>query len=359
MELELLEERDALLELVNRVRQTFVEDEGSVLDSIGSYQREFEAYSQLHPAISDFASACAEVEVLLDDRLRGLDTIEDDVGGDPGRLGGLRDRYDLLVRLEERYHRSSDELLDHLEEAREELSLLVGSDAALPALREELDERVEDLEERAGLLNRQREGAVEALSLSVASELVDLGMERARFEAKLDRIPVTESLGGFDERGSDRVEFLFSANPGESLRPLREVASGGELSRVMLALKRVLADSDGIATLVFDEVDSGIGGRLGATIGIKLQEIARTHQILCATHLPQVAALGMGHHQVLKEVIEGRTVTRIDLLSREKREQEIAEMLRGDERTERSLDEAREMLSRGEERLGQFEGDLA
>jgi len=128
---------------------------------------------------------------------------------------------------------------------------------------------------------------------------------------------------------------------------------------VMLALKRVLADSDGIATLVFDEVDSGIGGRLGATIGIKLQEIARTHQILCATHLPQVAALGMGHHQVLKEVIEGRTVTRIDLLSREKREQEIAEMLRGDERTERSLDEAREMLSRGEERLGQFEGDLA
>lgn len=357
-ELVLLEERDSLLELVQGVRQAFVEDDEGVLDRIGKFQRQSEAYSHLHPAIEEFCTALGEVSETIDERLRGLQVVEDDAGGDPGRLVELRDRFDLLVRLEERYHRDADELLQHLQDSRDELEQMAGSDAEVPELQEELDERLQDLQERSVSLHRQRLDAVDGLSRTVAAELADLGMDQAHFEAIVATIPESDSWKGFDERGSDRVEFSFSANPGEAPRPLREVASGGELSRVMLALKRVLADRDGIATLVFDEVDSGVGGRLGATIGLKLQEIAAAHQVLCATHLPQVAALGAGHHRVVKEVTGGRTVTSISLLSEEERTEEIAEMLRGDDRTERSLDEAKEMLTRGEERLHQLDGDF-
>ena len=275
--------------------------------------------------------------------MRALRSVEEDLRRDPARLEALRGRMDRLVHLEERFQRRGDELLVYLEDVRAELQELEGDAERFPRMEEELDQLRADLEERARSLSRRRRQVASRLGRLVTGELGALGMDRATFEVVLS--PLGDAgWHGLGEYGADQAQFVFGPNPGEPPRPLADIASGGELSRVMLSLKRVLADSDGVPTLVFDEIDAGVGGRLGMELGRKLREIASRHQVLCVTHLPQVASFACGHFHVTKRVQRKRTSTVVETLKGERRVQEIATMIRGEGHSETSVAEAREMM---------------
>ncbi|MCI0652819.1 MAG: DNA repair protein RecN, partial [Planctomycetes bacterium] len=249
------------------------------------------------------------------------------------------------MQLEERYRRRGDELIDYLEEARGELRDAAAGADLLPALEEELRRGLADLGARAGALRAKRRAAASKLERAVAPDLADLALANACLEARLAPLEPDEGWHGFDDAGADRLEIYFGPNPGEPARPLRDTASGGELSRVMLSLKRALARAEGVPILVFDEIDAGVGGRLGAELGRKMREIGATHQVLCVTHLPQIASFAERHFRVAKSSAKGRTRTTIEPVDGERRVDEIAAMIRGKERTRTSLTEAREMLA--------------
>lgn len=346
-DLELLEERDRILQLVSGARAELQEDEGSLLDRLGHWIREFDALGDLSESLTEFSASCETARAALEDSVRALTQVESDTDQDPAHLETLRARYELLVQLEERYHRRGDELPKYLEKCRQELDDLVEEDEDRPALEVELRTRLDDLGQRARVLGKKRRTAARKLSKAVTGELKDLQMPDATFEVSVARLGSDDAWHGFDDAGGDQVEFMFGPNPGEDARPLRSTASGGELSRVMLSLKKALADTDDVPVLVFDEIDTGVGGRLGSQLGRKLQEIGATHQVLCVTHLPQIASFGRKHFRVRKEVLDGRTQTILEFLEDSKRPEEIAAMMRGEGRTEASLAEARHMLEEG------------
>lgn len=343
-ELELLEERDSVLASIESVRQRYLEQENSILDQLGATERELRGLSSLHPGISNLVDGCSTASVLLGDALRGLSEVESDLDLDPEILEKKRKRFDQLVTLEQRYQREEVDLIEYLVECRQELSVLGGAEDELPRWKEDLQERISQLSEGVQRLQQSRLEIVQKLATVTAQELKDLGLVKARLEGSLLPLDTGTAWNGMDEKGGDRFALLFSANPGESLRSIGEVASGGELSRLMLALQRTLAGAAGTATLIFDEIDSGVGGRMGAVIGEKLRQIGSDHQVLCVTHLPQVACHGARHHRVIKETEGELTRTRLVEISGEDRVKELAMMLRGDRATERSLEEAREML---------------
>jgi len=348
-ELELLEGRDQLLATIDSVRQRFEEQEGSILDQIGETGRELQGMTALHPGIEAMVESCTESAILLSDALRGLLDVESRLDLDPKVLDEKRNRLDQLVTLEQRYHRSGDDLIDYREECRSELLELGGADEELPQLQEGLRRCISQLKDGAQRLHVARTGVVEEFVQHALVELADLGLEKARLEGRLQPLPSGTGWNGMDESGEDRFEILFSANPGEELKSIAEVASGGEVSRLMLALQRVLAGSAGTGTLVFDEIDAGVGGRLGAVIGDKLQQIGQQHQVLCVTHLPQVACHGSRHHRVVKESHGQVTTTHVEEVTGDSRIEELATMLRGDRATERSMAEAREMLEEAQQ----------
>jgi DNA repair protein RecN (Recombination protein N) len=195
---------------------------------------------------------------------------------------------------------------------------------------------------QASKLSGKRKRVARKLASNIKKEIGELGMEKGKFEVRLTRRPDEELASS----GLDNVEFMFSANPGEPLKPLKDVASGGEISRVMLALKAVLAEADDIPTLVFDEIDAGVGGAMAGTVGAKLAEVARSHQVICITHLPQIAARAGHHIRVTKESEADRMVTRVASLNDEERVKEIATLLDGRKMSKVSLEHARELLGR-------------
>jgi len=343
-ELVLLEDRDRLLACIESVRHRFEEQESSILDQIGETGRDFQGMTALHPGIEALVQNCRESSILLEEALRGLSEVESSLDLDPQLLDQKRQRVDQLVSLEQRYHRSGTDLMEFREECFEELELLGGADKELPELHEGLQRCVSRLREGVERLHEARVGVVAQMVELVSGDLADLGLAKARLEGCLQPLDSGSGWNGMDERGAEHFEMLFCANPGEKMRSIGDVASGGELSRLMLALQRVLAGSTNTGTLVFDEIDSGVGGRLGDAIGEKLKQIGRDHQVLCVTHLPQVACHGTRHIRVIKEMEGEQTRTCIEEVSGDQRIQELAMMLRGDRATERSVAEASEML---------------
>ena len=280
--------------------------------------------------------------------MREVSVLESDLDMDPVALDRKRRRLDAIVTLEEKFHRTEENLIRYLDECQEELSKISGDSEELPQLREGLERCIESLQGGAQELSQARLKVIERLTGDCALELQDLGLEKARLTGLLEPLSEKDSWKGMNESGRDRFQICFSANPGEPVQRLSQVASGGELSRVMLALQKTLASVSGTGTLVFDEIDSNVGGRMGFAIGRKLREIGESHQVMCVTHLPQVACHGSRQHRVMKSVESGVTRTSLQELTEEERVKEIASMLRGDRATTRSLDEAREMLSEAE-----------
>jgi DNA repair protein RecN (Recombination protein N) len=254
----------------------------------------------------------------------------------PRKLEQAEERLNLIHNLKRKYGGSVDAVLAHAKDTHQKLEAFSHASERIAEL--EADETVllEKLAGAARALSTQRKAAAEKLSRGVEAELNDLRMAGARFSADLHCEPDPQGLPwadgerlAFDEHGVDRCEFLIAPNPGEGLKPLVKIASGGETSRLMLALKNVLARADAIPTLIFDEIDQGIGGRVGSVVGEKLWQLGRQHQVLCVTHLPQLAAFGDEHWRVRKLVEDGRTLTEVDRLQPTARLDELALMLGG------------------------------
>jgi DNA repair protein RecN (Recombination protein N) len=307
-------------------------------------------------ALSEQAGTIAE---LLSDLTLELRNYLEGIEFNPRRLEQVEERLDLLHKLQRKYGGSIESALAFAETARAELDAIAHATERIAELEKKESELLAELAKAAAELTRLRKAAALKLEKGVERELNDLSMAGARFSVDFRSEPDPHGLpvaGGeplaFDSSGCDRIEFLIAPNPGEGLKPLVKIASGGETSRLMLALKNVLAQADFIPTLIFDEIDQGIGGRIGGIVGEKLWQLGRRHEVLCVTHLPQLAAFGDQHFSVRKEVSQGRTSTIVCPLDDAGRLEELALMIGSQTETNRTA--ARETLSAARKRASQL-----
>ena len=266
---------------------------------------------------------------------------KDEYDFSPQELDAVESRCDQLYRLKKKYGSSVEEMLSYLERSREELDRIEYADDRLVQLAEKCTAQERAAREAARALTDKRRAAAKELEARISRELSELDMPKLRFSIDFQEKELSED-------GTDTVEFLMSANVGEDLRPIRKIASGGELSRIMLALKNVLAEQDSVMTMVFDEVDTGVSGRAAQRVAEKLARLSRTRQVLCVTHLPQLTAMADVHFGVEKGEENGRTLTRVRELDRAARRAEIARMSGGDHPSETMLSGAEELLSAAE-----------
>ncbi len=311
--------------------------EGSAVETVrrcaGDLKQMMEVDGRLGEVVELIENGCVQLE----EAGHFLRDYASAVQADPVRLEEIHERLAFLTKLKKKYGSSVEEVIGTLDDARKELALIEEDEEDVESLKYREKELTDQTDNLAANLSGKRKENASSLERSVQKELEDLAMGKVRFS-------VSFREAGLSETGIDEVEFLFSPNPGEPLMPLRKIASGGELSRVMLALKRILAGADAVPTLVFDEVDAGIGGRIAAVLGRKLQDIARHHQVLCITHLAPVAACAHNHIKVEKAEEGGRTVVRTKYLEDEERIEELARMMGGIEVSHGIIRSAKELL---------------
>jgi DNA repair protein RecN (Recombination protein N) len=270
------------------------------------------------------------------------------LSADPDRLGCIDDRIEAIGRLKRKHGGTIESVLARQAAMKKELDEIGAADEEMEKVSTELEIQTGALKDKAFTLSQERRGQADLLGKAIEEEIRALNMAAARFEVRFKETNAAEGGGAdlFTERGRDDVEFYLSTNIGEAPKPLNRIASGGELSRIILAMKKVLARLGAVNTIVFDEVDSGIGGATAEIVGEKLKEVARHHQVLCITHLPQIACFGDRHYRVVKRVSDGKTTTCMEVLSPEERLDEISRMLGGVEMTRKTRDHAREMLEK-------------
>ena len=313
--------------------------EGAVCERLALLATGQENLAAVDPVFTELAEAVRQAQYGLEDVATRLRDYADGVIFDPQRQNEVEERLSLLATLKRKYAPTVDAILIALEKIEEELAELTDVDATRTALSGQLDAAKQRLTAAARALTASRSVAAKDLSNAVAIELSGLAMEKARFEVRLEPLEETEA------KGAERCQFYLSANPGEPPKPLRRIASGGELSRIMLAIRRSIPQAGGTTTLIFDEVDAGIGGVAASKVGEKLQSVARGLQVLCVTHLPQVAAFADWHFRVEKYQDETVTRTTLVMLDSETRVAEMARMLGGAQITERTLEHARELIA--------------
>jgi DNA repair protein RecN (Recombination protein N) len=300
----------------------------------------------------ELADSLAGVGRDLQDYLEGIEF-------NPRRLEQVEERLGLIVNLKRKYGGSIEAVLAFAANARQQLETIATASERIAELELEQEQLLSQLSGLGQTLSETRKAAAGKLGRAVEHELNDLSMNGARFTVDLKyransggiALPDGQCVG-FDENGLDQVEFLIAPNPGEGLKPLVKIASGGETSRLMLALKNVLVRADHVPTLIFDEIDQGIGGRVGSVVGEKLWQLGREHQVLCVTHLPQLAAFGDQHYRVRKLVQSGRTLTQVDPLAGSVRLDELAQML--GTVSAANLSAAKETLDRAQKRAEQL-----
>jgi DNA repair protein RecN (Recombination protein N) len=319
--------------------ETLYGAEGAVCEKLGAVASELEVLAKIDPQLGLLAESVRSSLYSLEDVATQLRDHARGTVFEPGRQQEVEGRLALLANLRRKYAPTLAEILTYLDGVDREIAELSDLDAARGELRTQRAAVASALGQAGEAISRRRQAAAQQLQTAVEAELQALAMPRARFEVHL------APLGEPGARGLERGEFLLSPNPGEEAKPLARIASGGELSRLMLALKRAAPEGESIPTLVFDEVDAGIGGVAATAVGEKLRAVARTSQVLCITHLPQVAAYADRHYRVEKCEEGGRTRTALVLLEGEERAREMARMLGGARVTERTLEHARELIA--------------
>jgi DNA repair protein RecN (Recombination protein N) len=324
------------------------ESDGAVLDRLSVAAARLGDAAAIDERLRESLETLETGLVHLREAARGLRDYRNRMEFDPGRLDAIESRLYDIGRLKRKYGATVREILDHLARVRAELRDLEQAEGRLSGLDQAIAELAEDLGRRAKAISAARQEAARGLGEAVTSELGELGMARAGFRVE---VAPEESAGRpFGPYGADAVEFLIAPNPGEPLKPLHRIASGGELSRTMLAVRTVLAAADGTPTVIFDEIDAGIGGGMGEVVGKKLVQTSRQRQVLCVTHLPQIACFADQHLVVSKSVVGNRTETRVVQMHGEDRVQEVSRMLGGPGRSPIAVQHARELLE-GAERL--------
>jgi DNA repair protein RecN (Recombination protein N) len=348
----LVQERERLLhaqalqQFANSGCARLYDDDGSVVEQLGKLVREGAGWAEVDPALAEVVRRLEGLRADAQDLAETLRGLVQRWEADPARLEEVDDRLQVLRRLETKYARSIDDLIVYHSTLDTLEMTLQRQETDEATVRAELNQAFQQLRQAGDELSRQRQRVAKRLATATQNELADLGMAEARLDAVLDPIVLGEDPVSAEvpEWGLDRFELMLAANRGEPTRPLRKVASGGELSRTMLALKTVLAAHDPVGTLVFDEIDANVGGRLGDVLGEKLAALGRTHQVICVTHLPQVASYARHQWSIRKAHRGKRTVTTISLLEDGERLDELASMLRGASRGETTRQEAAAML---------------
>ena len=313
------------------------EERPGIIDQLSVLEDALDSMAGYDETLQPLCEAVVTAADQLNDVLDALQKYKASLGYSPRKVNQIEERMQLYFSLKRKYGGTVEAVLEFAENAKRKLGLITNADARAGELETERQSLLDRLAELAAELSEKRTAAAKLISQGVEKELDDLRMPSAKFEVAMDRFPAEDGLadknGGtwaFGDNGYDRVEFLISPNPGEGLKPLAKVASGGETSRVMLALKNTLAKADTIPTMVFDEIDQGIGGRVGALVGEKLWELGQYHQVICITHLPQLAALRDAHFHVRKQIEDGRTQTVVTPLTEDESLHEMAALLGSD-----------------------------
>ena len=309
-----------------------------VLEALEEISTELDTAAKYLPDFTQYGDKLNDAYYMLEELgSTARDTLED-ADFDPRQLDTIESRLDTIYRLKKKYGGSIAEILAYYDKISEEYNTLELSDEMVEQLRGELERAEQDLRQAAKALTARRLETAGEFVRRVEAELAYLDMGGVRFS-------ISRKEKAFGPNGADEMEFLICTNAGEEARPLAKIASGGELARIMLAIKNVLAEKDDIGTIIFDEVDTGVSGRAAQKIGQKLAEVARHRQVICVTHLAPVAACAAHHYRIYKTVEEGRTFTRVEELGHEDRVRELARIMVGDHITESALQSAGEMLA--------------
>ncbi len=336
-------------------------DEGSpeassILDSLGQVDRALSSLARIDPTQLPLSESAQNQLENLADLARNLRLYLEEIEFNPRRLDFLEERLALIHNLKRKYGSSIPAILEFAASAKNQLDEITHVSERLEEIQAEKKALLQQLGRLGSLLSVERRTAAGKLSQAIELELKELSMSGARFQVDFQQHPAQDGAPtpngenvAYYVHGLERVEFVIAPNPGEGFKPLVKIASGGETSRLMLALKNVLAQADQVPTLIFDEIDQGIGGRVGKVVGQKLWRLGRQHQVLCITHLPQLAAYGQQHFHVEKHIQSGRTITRVRLLEGEPRLVELAQMMGSV--SEGTLQSARELLQSAQSML--------
>ena len=368
-EIEELEQERKVLNNAERLRELCVLVYGAIkgadmgsddfkpaLDQLRVAQRSMGELIRLDENLKEYADSLAEAIYRLEDVAAGISSYETDIEDNPRRLAEIEERLDVISKLKRKYGSTIEEILKRAADDQVELESIINRDEIIANLQQQDSQYRREIGLIAQQLSARRREAAERLSAAMEEQLNDLNMKRARFSVEMEQIadeqgiPASvndqpEQYYACDLTGIDRVQFLIAPNPGEPFKPLTKIASGGETSRLMLALKTILASADATPTLIFDEIDAGISGQSGHIVGAKLWMLTQNHQVICVTHLPQIAAFADTHYNVNKQIFDERTITIVNELRPEQRVREIAHIMGGSV-TEFSMKSAEELLAR-------------
>jgi len=368
-EIEELEQERKVLNNAERLRELCVLVYGAIkgadigsddfkpaLDQLRVAQRSMGELIRLDDNLKEYADSLEEAIYRLEDVAAGISSYETDIEDNPRRLAEIEERLDVISKLKRKYGSTIEEILKRAADDQVELESIINRDEIVAKLQQQDSQFRREIGLIAQQLSTRRREAAERLSAAMEEQLNDLNMKRARFSVEMEQIadeqgiPASvndqpEQYYACDLTGIDRVQFLIAPNPGEPFKPLTKIASGGETSRLMLALKTILASADATPTLIFDEIDAGISGQSGHIVGAKLWMLTQNHQVICVTHLPQIAAFADTHYNVNKQIFDERTITIVNELRPEQRVREIAHIMGGSV-TEFSMKSAEELLAR-------------
>lgn len=314
------------------------EDGNSVLDSLSKVINELSQIEEHSDAIKDKKAIIETAFYNIEEASRDIFDLGEEIVYDEDRLSKINSRLYEIDNYKKKYGDTIEKILDYYKELTEKYNDLINGEEILKELKSKRTKVLEKMKQVGLVLHEIRESNSNKLEKKILKELSYVGLEKSNMKIEVN---LTEN---YNEKGFDDVCFMISTNPGEPLKPLERVLSGGELSRIMLALKCVFADKEAISTLIFDEIDTGISGAVGQRVGEKMYQVSLNHQVLCITHLPQIAILSDHHYFVSKKVKNGKTYTKIELLSIEEKIKQVASMVGGNEVTEATLENVREML---------------
>lgn len=348
-----LKNSEALFQTARDSIEMLYDSQGAVVEQLSQVKTNLEKAALIDPLLGSSAKRISEMTFNVEDIAEELRNYLKKIEMDESRLGDVEDRLDVINKLNRKYGGSMDAVFLRLESIEQELLNLESLAEDISDAEKRLSILHNNLVELTTILSQKRKKAAKILAESVEKELASLKMPQTKFQVSFRTVPadisndpyLTVETNVAYETGIDQIVFLIAPNVGEPLKPLSNIVSGGELSRVVLALKAILAQTEAVETIVFDEVDAGIGGGVAEVVGKKLAALAKRHQIICITHLPQIAKFGDHHFIISKHVSEGRTKTSINCLSISERIIEIARMLGGEKITQATLDHAREMLN--------------
>lgn len=342
----ILLQHEKLLDYFNDCRSSLSESGGGALSVLRTARSAMDSLSLALEDLKPMASRLDDAFFEIEDVFESLRQFQDAIDFTPGRLEECEDRLQLIHGLQKKYGNTISDVLAYKEEAGNKIIGMEASENERAALEEEISFLEKKVLGNAGEISKKRTESGEKLQSAIKSNLIPMGMSKAMFKVDVSIRENNNGKPSCGPNGLDKVEFLISPNEGEPLKPLKNIASGGELSRIMLSIKSVMAESDSVLSLIFDEIDTGIGGEIALSVGDHLAEIGKHRQILCITHLASIAVHADKHIKVEKRVVSGRTFTSIDSINDANRVSEIARMLSGDSSGTASLEHARELLEK-------------